>query len=111
MAAPYVTGPIILTHVRKTGTVPADDTAWAAACAAAIEALIAYRMSGVTITPDIELELIRAAKQDGAAAYMDREAPHGVQSFGPDGESVRLGRDLARALYPVFIRYAGPGIG
>ena len=110
MAAPYVTGAEILTHVRKSSPA-ADDTAWAQTCADAIEALIAYRLADVTITADIEAELVRAALQDGAAAYMDREAPHGVQSFGPDGESVRLGRDLARALYPVFIRYAGPGIG
>jgi hypothetical protein len=110
MAAPYVTGAMILAHVRKSSPA-ADDTAWAVACADAIESLIAYRMAGVTITAAMEDELIRAALQDGAAAYMDREAPHGVQSFGPDGESVRLGRDLSRALYPVFIRYAGPGIG
>ena len=110
MAAPYVTGPLILAHIRKTSP-SADETAWAASCAAAIESLIAYRMADVTITAAMELELIRAGVQDGAAAFMDREAPHGVQSFGPDGESVRLGRDLSRALYPVFIRYAGPGIG
>ena len=110
MAAPYVTGAQILAHVRKTSPA-ADDTTWANKCAAAIEALIAYRMADVTITAAIEDELIRAALQDGAAAYVDRDAPHGVQSFGPEGESVRLGRDLSRSLYPVFMRYAGPGIG
>ena len=110
MAAPYVTGTLILAHVRVTSP-SADQIAWAATCAAAIESLIAYRMAGVTITAAMETELIRAALQDGAAAYMDREAPYGVMSFGADGESTRIGRDLSRALYPVFIRYAGPGIG
>ena len=103
---------MILAHVKKVAPhITADDTAWAGTCATAIESLIAYRMADVTLTAEIEAELARAAIQDGAAAFMDREAPHGVQSFGPDGESVRLGRDLARALYPVFIRYAGRGIG
>lgn len=110
MAAPYVTAALILAHVRKTSPA-ADDTTWAGTCATAIEALIAHRMAGVTLTADIEAELTRAAIQDGAAAYMDRDAVHGVQSLGPDGEVVRLGRDISRSLYPVFIRYAGPGIG
>jgi len=110
VAAPYVTGSAILAHVRKADP-SADDSDWADACAAAIEARIAYRLASVTITADIEAELIRAALQDGAAAYNDRSAPHGVQSLGPDGETVRLGRNIARALEPVFLTYAGPGIG
>lgn len=107
---PYVTGSAILTHVRKTDPA-ADDTAWAQTCADALEALIGLRMAGVTITAGITDELERAALQDGAAAYVDRTAPHGVQSLGPDGEAVRLGADIGRTLRPVFLRYAGPGIG
>ena len=110
MAAPYVTAALILAHVKITSPA-ADQTAWATTCAAAIEARIASRLAGITLSAGDEAELTRAAIQDGAAAYVDREAPHGVQSFGPDGESVRLGRDIVRALYPVFINIAGPGIG
>lgn len=110
MAAPYVTGAAILTHVGKTAPTAAE-TAWAGVCADAIEAMIALRLDGATPSAGFEDELIRAALQDGAAAFMDKSAPHGVESLGPDGEVVRLGRDLNRALYPVFQRHLGPGIG
>lgn len=109
---PYVTGAQILTHAGVSDP-SADDTAWAEVCAAAIEAVIAKRMTGVTVDPgsDAEDELIRAARDDGTAAYARRKAPHGVLSSGPDGEVVRLGADLIIALRPVFARYATPGIG
>src|SRR5688572_7734280 len=106
----YVTGAQIITHVRKTGAT-ADDTAWAATCAAAIESLIARRMADVTITAGMTDELERAALQAGAAAYTERDAPHGIQSFGADGQTVRLSATLGRSLEPVFAQLAGPGIG
>jgi hypothetical protein len=56
-------------------------------------------------------ELARAALIDGVAAYVDIKAPHGVQSLGPDGDVVRLGRSISRALEDVFRTYALPGIG
>jgi hypothetical protein len=105
---PYVTGAAILTGAGS----PSDpNTDWADACAAALEAVIAHRMADVTITADITAELERAALLDGVAAYVDLSAPHGIQSLGPNGETVRLGRDIVRALEPVFLRYALPGIG
>ena len=110
MAAPFVTGAEILTHVGEDAP-DAAQTAWAASCAAALEAVIAYRLTGVTITAGIEAELNVAAVQDGAACYASRAAPHGVLSVGPDGDVVRLGRDITRELEPIFLRYAGPGIG
>lgn len=111
---PFVTGAAILTHVglvAPENAPTAADTAWASTCADAIEALIAKRMEGVTITAGITDELERAALQDGAAAFTDRDAPHGVLTNGPDGEAVRLGADIGRTLRPVFARYALPGIG
>lgn len=106
----YVTGAAILAHVGKTAPTAAE-TAWAGTCADALEAVIAHRMADVTITAGITDELERAALQDGAAAFVDRSAPHGIQTTGPDGQTVRLGRDIVRALEPVFLRYALPGIG
>jgi hypothetical protein len=108
---PYVTGAGILTHVRKSDP-DADDSDWADACAAAVEAAIAHRMADVTVDPgsNAEAELTRAALQDGAAAYIARKAPHGVIVVG-DGDATRLGADLVRSLEPVFRRYALPGIG
>ena len=107
---PYVTGADILTAVGKTSPTAAD-TAWAADCAAALESVIEHRMTDVTITSGITDELIRAALLDGAAAFTDLTAPHGVMTTGPDQQAVRLGRDIVRALEPVFTRYALPGIG
>lgn len=107
---PYVTGTQILTHVRK-GNPAADDTAWAATCAAAIEAVIARRLSGYTPSAGDIDELERAALQAGAAAYIERDAPHGIQSIGPDGETFRLSATLGRSLEPVFWQIVGPGIG
>jgi len=108
----YVTGAAILAHANVSNP-SAADTAWADTCALAVEALISHRMAGVTVDPgsDAERELVRAALQDGAAAYTDRKAPHGyLFSSDATGTTVRLGRDIARALEPVFTRYAGYGI-
>lgn len=111
MAAPYVTGALILAHVRKTDTATADDEAWSDTCAAAVEEYIAWRLDGVTPSAGQEDAIRRAALQDGAAAYVERDAPHGILSMGPDGEAVRLGRDIARALIPVLTRVGTVGIG
>jgi hypothetical protein len=110
VAAPYVTAALILAAAGK-GSPTAAETAWAETCAAAIEARIAHRMADVTVTAGIEDELIRAATLDGVAAFVDKDAPHGIQTTGPDGQTARLGRDIVRALEPVFTAYALPGIG
>jgi hypothetical protein len=111
MAGPYVDGAAILLHAGQTAP-SAADTDWANTVAAAIESTIARRLNGYTTTTDQDAELMRAALQDGAAAYIERKAPHGVLSVGPEGsDTVRLGRNVARALEPVFVSIAGYGIG
>lgn len=108
----YVTGAAILDHVQVAAPT-AEDTAWAATVAAAIEGYIAYRLDDVTIAPGsaAEDEIIRAALDDGAAAYARRKAPHGILTMGPDGQAVRLGKDIAIALRPVLARRGSIGIG
>lgn len=106
MAAPYVTGAEILTAVGNSPG-SAEDQAWAAKCAAAIEAIITDRLDGTTPTADFEARLHVAAELDGAALYTTRSSPHGVLSIGPDGSAVRLGSSQSRALDNVFL----PGIG
>ena len=109
MAAPYVTGTLILAHVAG-GNTPSTDQAdedWADICAAAIEAIIEERLDGSTPSAGFEARLVPAAIQDGAMMYQSRKAPHGVLSFGPDGEAVRLGSSQTRALDNVFL----PGVG
>jgi hypothetical protein len=108
LAAPYITAAAILTHADRTDP-SADESAWADMVADALEAEIAHRLAGVTITAELEAIIRRAATQDGAAGFAERQAPHGVVSV--DGvDVIRLGRDLVRALGPVFRRY-NPGIG
>lgn len=109
---PYVTAATILAHAQVP-TPSAADTAWATVVAAAVEATIAHAMTDVTVDPgsDAEAELTAAALNDGAAAYARRDAPHGVLSMSPDGQTTRLGADIVLNLRPVFRRYGVPGIG
>ena len=115
MAAPYVTGDLILVHVGKTDDGPTGpNQVWADKCAAAIEGAIATRLEGQTPSAGNESELIAAALTDGAALFNTRNAPSGVQSLGPVGDVIRLGADSLRALRPVIARIhetAGIGIG
>ena len=115
MAAPYVTGTEILALVAGDNAPSANaaDVAWAAKCAAAIEAIIAERLdtANVTLSAGVEAQLHAAAELDGAALYNSRKAPHGVLTIGPDGDIARLGASAARALEPIFLRQVGPGIG
>lgn len=106
-----MTGALILAHVANTSP-SAADTAWAGTCAAAIEGAIADRLGDGALTPTAsqEAQIVAAALQDGAACYVSRKSPHGVLSIGPDGDAVRLGRDLLRELEPILYRIA-PGIG
>jgi len=107
---PYVTGAAILTQAGVTSPTAAD-TAWATTCAAAVDGAITTLLAGVTPSASGTAELNRAALMDGVGAYVDRDAPHGILSLGPDGEAVRLGADVLRASWPVLRRYTLPGIG
>jgi hypothetical protein len=107
---PRVSATDILTHAGRTSPT-AEETAWAELIANALEAVMTHRLVGVTITNDLAYELQRAALLDGIAAFVERSAPHGIISMGPDGDVARLGARLTRALEPVLQTYAGPGIG
>jgi hypothetical protein len=107
---PYVTGADILAKAGATDPT-SDDTQWAASCADAIEALIARRLTGFTPTAGDTNELERAALLDGLGCYADRKAPHGIIAMGPDGDPVRRGQEISRALEPVLFAITGPGIG
>ena len=113
---PWVTGSAILQHAAASGSPSAaqPDEDWADVCAAAVNAAIDTRLDGETPGADFTAELTRSALQDGAAAYAERKAPHGVLSIGPDGDAVRLGADILRSTTPVLGRHlptAGIGIG
>ena len=113
MAAPYVTGTLILVNVGA-GAGTAQQIIDAQNCADAIEAAIVVRLEGQTPSAGNEDELKIAALIDGCALFNSLSTPHGVLSIGPDGDAVRLGADSLRALKPVIARIhatAGIGIG
>lgn len=114
MAAPYVTGADVLQHVAASGSpsTDTDDVAWADVCAEAVEGAIASRLDDGAFTPTAsqEAQLVAAARQDAAALYVARKAPHGVLNIGPDGDEVRLGAAILRACEPILFRI-NPGIG
>ena len=115
MAAPYVTGDLVLAHKNITDDGPTGpNQVWADKCAAAIEGGINTRLDGQTPSSTQEAELIVAALTDASALYDTRDAPNGIQNIGPDGDIIRLGADSLRALKPVIARIhetAGIGIG
>ena len=105
------TGAEILTAAGK-GSPTAEETAWAAACALAVNAAIATLLDGFTVTagenPDDELA--RSAILDGVEAFRAKDARMGILSVGPDGEPMRVSTDILWSI-PVIRRYVMPGIG
>ena len=113
MAAPYVTGTLILVNVGL-GTGTAQQIIDAQNVADEIEAAIAIRLEGQTPSSGAEDMLKIAALLDGSARFNSLTTPHGIQSVGPDGDVVRLGASSLRALNPVIAMIhstAGLGIG
>ena len=109
---PWVEGSAILATAGKANPSTADED-WADLCAAAVDAAITTRLRGLVpaAASAAESELLRAAMQDGLGAYMDRDAPQGILTVGPDGSPVRVRPDILRACVPVLERYTLPGIG
>lgn len=113
MVTAYVTGAEVLAFVKEPAPADSANVAWAAKCAASVNARIETRLDGVAVVADsaADAEIRGAALLDAAAQYIARNAPHGVLSLGPEGEAVRLGADVERALRPVLDRYGTRGIG
>jgi len=112
MPTPWVDGPAILQHVAGSGdpSTADPDEDWADLVASAINGAIDRRLDGETVTTEEDAQLMVLALQDAAALYIARKSPHGIVSFGPDGDVVRQGSTILRAceqvLYP-----RSPGIG
>lgn len=111
----YVTGPNI-TDFLGIGTPSADQVAWAALCASAVQAAIDTRMTGETVSvgSDAEDELKVAAVRDASDLYKSKQAPYGIVTFGDGLEVARITADALRASLPVIRRnhsVAGIGIG
>jgi hypothetical protein len=93
---------------------PTDaETAWATACANAVNDGISVRLNGALILDPYPAELTTAALMAGGEAFKRREAPFGITGFNDmEGNAIRLARDYLDGVRPVIDRYgAGPGIG
>jgi len=93
----------------------ADASAWAAACAAAVNAGIDRRMTGVPVIEPADPaqfpELTYAATIAGAEAYKRREAVYGLTGYVDlEGAAVRVARDYLAGVEPLIARYATIGI-
>jgi hypothetical protein len=107
----YPTGAEILAFVGATSP-SAPETAWADACASAVEAGITTRLNGVTIDPypqPMQDELEVAAMLAGANCYKRREASY---SNDINGSAANIAGDYLEGIKPIADRYGnGPGIG
>jgi len=119
--AEWVSADSILGAVGITAP-DADASAWAAACAAAVNAGIDVRLRGVPyLTPPVDPpvpldpaaypELTFAAQVAGAEAYKRREAVYGLTGYVDlEGAAIRVARDYLEGVAPIIARYATTGI-
>jgi hypothetical protein len=113
--AEWTTGAAILSIVGVTAPADSETTAWAAACAAAVNAGIDHRMAGVPVIdppdPAAYPELTYAAGIAGAEAYKRREAIYGLTGYVDlEGAAIRVARDYLAGVEPLIARYATIGI-
>ena len=106
----FVEPDAILAYVGIKAPTP-DETAWAVACATAVNNGIDVRLNGA-IYLDPPPELITAATMAGGEAFKRREAPFGITGFNDiEGNAIRLARDYLDSVRPVIDRYSnGPGM-
>ena len=104
----WVTGAAILTQVGNAAP-SADDTAWADACAAAVNSGVDARLGIVfaDLPEEAEGEVAPAALVAATEAYKRREAPFGVTGYVDlSGSAVRVARDWLAAVQPQLDRWA-----
>lgn len=103
----YVTGPEITTFVGVL-TPDAEEIAWGAACASAVQAGIEARLMGaVIVDPSSAFSELRvAARLAGAEAYKRKEATFGVTGFADlQGNAIRVAKDYLEGIRPIIDRY------
>lgn len=111
----YPSGADILAFVG-VATPSAGESAWADACAAAVEAGITTRLNAAALVepypPDMQAELDVAATLAGAEAYKRREATFGLTGYADlEGNAIRVAKDYLEGVKPIIDRYSnGPGI-
>lgn len=109
---PFPTGADILAFVGVTSP-GAPETAWANACAKAVEEGITERLNGATLSDPMPGEIETAAMLAGAEAYKRREATFGTAGYADlEGNARAVTRDYLEGIKPIADRHGnGPGIG
>lgn len=119
MATAWVSAEEILVAVGHTDPAAASpaDSAWAEACAAAVNEGIDLKLEGVAFVgplidpPILPAELVIAARFAGVEAFKRREATFGLTGFVDlQGAAIRIARDYLEAVAPIIARYATVGI-
>ena len=110
--AEWVTADLILKRAGAAASPSADDTEWAEACAAAVNAGMDKRLEGaVLIMPPLPPELIWVAQTAGVESFKRREAVFGITGYVDlQGAAVRISRDYLDGAAPIFARYVVVGI-
>jgi hypothetical protein len=109
----WVTAETILTRAGAPASPSAEDSAWAAVCADAVNAGLDARLEGaVWVTPPpLPPELVYVAQIAGVEAYKRREAVFGITGYVDlQGAAVRIARDYLEAQAPIIARYATFGL-
>jgi hypothetical protein len=123
MSTAWVSAEEILVAVGHTDPSAASpaETAWAEACAAAVNEGIDLKLEGVAFVmpladllvspPPLPAELVLAARFAGTEAFKRREATFGLTGFVDlQGAAIRIARDYLEAVAPIIARYATVGI-
>lgn len=106
----WVTGADILAGVGNDNPTP-EDTEWADASAAAVNAGFDKALEGATY-PDPAPELDWSARVAGMETYKRREATFGLTGYVDlQGAAIRIARDYLEAQRPILARYATFGLG
>lgn len=103
----YVTG-VETTTFAGISAPDADEQAWAAACAAAVQAAIESRLNGAVIAdPSLAFDELRVAARIAAAeAFKRKEATFGITGFADlQGAAIRVARDYMDGIRPLVDRY------
>lgn len=103
----YTTGAQVLAFAGIVSP-DAEETEWADACAAAVDAAITLRLGGAVIAdPSLAMDELKvAARLAAAEAFKRKEATFGVTGYSDlQGAAIRVARDYMDGVYPLVNRW------
>jgi len=113
----YVTGDQVIAFVLGGKIPTTEETDWADACAAAVNAGINQRLGSAAaaiVDPSPAFSELSVLARIGASeAYKRKEATFGLTGYSDiNGAAVRVAKDYLEGVRPIIDRWgSGPGIG